>query len=423
MKTLPNVVILILLLGLLLSACQAVSPVQEGGRLARATSTPLLTATQTPTPTPTVVPSFTPTITSPPSSTPTPLTATPTPTLTPIPTPTPTLPSTFISAPSPTPGVERFELANLPALALPDWPRPAQDNGLGIHFMKNAFFNDDELELNIARALGMRLKWALVVYAEGGQLERAARRFKEAGMVVVWRPRLFAYEHYPHWARDVRILQEAGLPPYIQVYNEPSLDAEWEDGPSKSGRKFRANLRVACQEIYNAGGFIGLQFIHEKWLIDSLNDIKERGGESILGRTFFVSHPYGMNHPPDYTEDPNGVLGFLYWADILQRELGFVPPIIAGEGGWKYEADDDDRFPLVDEQLHRDYHLEMFNWFRTGLLSNGQLLPDYLLAVCPWLIAAKLDSNAWYDSFAGDRTLTIEAVKAIPPFERKFSWE
>lgn len=379
-------VFLSFLLGLFLSACGMVFPAQEGKRIGQATSTP----------TPFITPSFTPT------STPTPLPATP--------------------VPSPTLGVERFELADLPALALPDWPRPAHDNGLGIHFMSNAFFNDDELEVNISRALEMNLKWAVVVYADGNQLERAARRFKEAGMVVVWRPRLFAYKHYPYWARDVRILREAGLPPYIQAYNEPSLDAEWEDGPSKSGDKFRANLRVACQEIYNAGGFIGLQFVHEKWLTDSLKDIKERGGEKIFGRMFFVAHTYGMNHPPDYTEDPNGVLGFLYWADILQKELGFVPPIIVGEGGWKYEADDDERFPLVDDKLHRDYHLEMFNWFRTGLLSNGQPLPDYLFAVCPWLISSKLDSNAWYDSFAGDRILTIEAVKAIPPFERKFTW-
>jgi hypothetical protein len=34
-----------------------------------------------------------------------------------------------------------------------------------------------------------------------------------------------------------------------------------------------------------------------------------------------------------------------------------------------------------------------------------------------------MDDNAWYDSFAGDRVLTIEAIKAIPPFERQFSWD
>ena len=72
---------------------------------------------------------------------------------------------------------------------------------------------------------------------------------------------------------------------------------------------------------------------------------------------------------------------------------------------------------------HRDYHLAVFNWFRTGQLSNGQPLPDTLLAFCPWLLSSKLDDSAWFDSFYGDHTPTIDAVKALPVFQRRFSWE
>lgn len=97
--------------------------------------------------------------------------------------------------------------------------------------------------------------------------------------------------------------------------------------------------------------------------------------------------------------------------------------MIAGEGGWMYGASDDDRFPPIDDGLHRDYHFELFNWFRTGTLSNGEPLPDYLFAFCPWLLASKMDDSAWFDSFAGNRTSTIEAVRSIPPFVRRFSWE
>ncbi len=409
-----DIVVLTLIISLCLTApfcsCRMLSLTSEGEQQAQATPTPPLRVTATP-----AIPA---------SATPTPpprVTAAPV--LPASATPTFPLPSTSTPTATPSPTEERLELADWPDLELADWPRPAGDNGMGIHFMKNAYFNDDVLELNIARAVDMNMKWALVLYADGAQLERAARRFKEAGMVVVWRPRVFAYEHYPYWERDVRILQEMGLPPYIQVYNEPSMQEEWQDGPRRSGSLFRTNLRAACRDVYNAGGFVGLQFIHEKWLIDSLRDLKKHGGERIFKRMFFLPHPYGMNHPPSYTEDPNGVLGFRYWADILRQELGFVPPMIVGEGGWKYGAENDNRFPKVNDELHRDYHVEMFNWFRTEVLSNGEPLPDYLFAVCPWLISAELDSNAWYDSFAGERTLTIEAVKAIPLFERKFSWE
>jgi hypothetical protein len=67
--------------------------------------------------------------------------------------------------------------------------------------------------------------------------------------------------------------------------------------------------------------------------------------------------------------------------------------------------------------------MAVFDWFRTGVLSNGEPLPDYLFAFCPWLLSSKLDDSAWFDSFAGDHTPTIEAVQAIPPYVRRFSWD
>jgi hypothetical protein len=183
------------------------------------------------------------------------------------------------------------------------------------------------------------------------------------------------------------------------------------------------NLLQAARDVYNAGGYVGLQFVEEQWLREALYEIRLHGGEPIFGRMFFVPHPYGLNHPPSYQEDLNAVLGFLYFADAFQQELGFVPPMIAGEGGWKYGASDDNRFPRIDDVLHRDYHYEVFNWFRSGILSNGEPLPDYLFAFCPWLLASKMDDSAWFDSFAGDHVLTIEAVRNMPPFTRRFSWD
>jgi len=95
--------------------------------------------------------------------------------------------------------------------------------------------------------------------------------------------------------------------------------------------------------------------------------------------------------------------------------LGFVPPIICAEGGWLYNASDDARYPKVGDELHARYHQEMFNWFRLGELSDGTALPDYLFAVCPWILSGDGD-EPWYGWTT--KTKTIEAVKAIPPFIR-----
>ncbi len=314
---------------------------------------------------------------------------------------------------------------DLPALTLPEWPRPANDNGRCMHFLRSQYYTEQELDLNIARLQQLGAKWTLVVYGDENMLHRAAPRFAAAGIVPVWRKMLRPDEPYFNWQRDIEIVTSYGLPPYFQLYNEPSLAAEWDErAPDEDDReRFLDNLMQATQDVYNAGGFVGWQFINEEWLKVALDELEQRGGQRVLGRFFFIPHSYGLNHPPNYTEDVNGVLGFLFFARIFQERYGSVPPFIVGEGGWKINNDADARFPPIDDTLHRDYHVELFLWFKNGVLSNGEPLPDYLFAFCPWLLAAKMDDNAWWDSFAGDRALTIEAVSNLPPFVRRFSWE
>ncbi len=365
----------------------------------------------TPPPSPTVVAQYTPLASPQPS---------PEPTITTTPLPTPTLEGTTTPEPTPTPW--RLELVELPPIALQDWPRPADDNGLGIHFVAKAYYSEEELNRQIARMVGLRMKWALVIYGDEMQLRRAAIKFRDAGITVVWRRMARPYEPLFDLGRDVQILQEVGMPPYIQLYNEPSLPEEW-DGREIDQERFLQNLLRAAAQVYNARGYVGLQFVNERWLVAALKEMKARGGEAIFGRMFFVPHPYGLNHPPEYEATCDAVLGFRCYAEVFKRETGRYPPMIAGEGGWKYGATDDSHYPKVDDTLHAEYHWKLFNWFRTGLLSNGEPLPDYLFAFCPWLLSDKMEDSAWYDSFAGDHTLTIEAVRSIPPFRRTFSWD
>ena len=336
----------------------------------------------------------------------------------PVPLPTLTQPPSPITASA---GPPPLVLREQPAIALRDWPRPQRDNGLGIHFLPIQYYEDKDLDYGIARMNEMGLRWALVLYGDETYLERAARKFKQAGITVVWRKVLRAYEPYYGWERDINLLRSLGMPPYMQIYNEPELSEEWDGRPIDRALALD-NIVQASRDIYNAGGFVGLQFIRLDWLTDALKMIKQRQGNAIFGRTFFIPHPYGLNHPPDYEQDLEGVLSFLRFADVFRTEIGFVPPMIAGEGGWKYKASDDRRYPSIDEARHRDYHLAVFNWFRTGKLSNGQSLPDYLLAFCPWLLFGS-DAAAWIDSFEGTRTMTIGAVKAMSNFTRRFSWE
>jgi hypothetical protein len=305
---------------------------------------------------------------------------------------------------------------------LKTWPRPANDNGRGLHFLQTHWFDEIETQKQINRMQKLGVRWSLVNYANRYQLMRTAPMFKEAGIMVVWRPFVRPYESYAHWAGDVAFLRSRGITPYIQLYNEPSLAQEWDQSQPIDQETYLNNLLPAIRQVYDAGGYVGLQFINPDWLRVTLQRMKTEGLTDVFDRLFFVPHPYGLNHPPGYDEDINSVLGFRAYAQIFKEEIGFTPVMIAGEGGWRPGEAQDNRYPAVDEKLHRDYHLAVFDWFRTGQLSNGEPLPDYLLAFCPWLISDPTDPAAWFDSASGDRTLTIEAIQAMPEFERKFSW-
>lgn len=338
-------------------------------------------------------------------------------------TPTATvLPATATPAgPTATPTPAPLVLRDWPAIPLREWPRPARDNGLGMHFLPKQYYDDAELQYGIDRLNELGVRWATVLYGDEKYLEKAALKFKAAGIMVVWRAPLRAYQQYYDWERDINVLRKVGMPPYFQVYNEPELAEEWDKRPIDRAQ-YLGNFVQAARDIYNAGGYVGLQFLDPGWMTDALNLLKQRKGEAIFGRMFFVAHPYGLNHPPEYQQGLHDVLSFLVFADLFKKQIGFVPPFIAGEGGWKYKATDDAQYPMVDEVRHRDYHLAVFNWFKTGKLSNGQPLPDYLLAFNVWILYGS-DAAAWFDSFEGTRTLTINAVKAMSGFVRKYSWD
>jgi hypothetical protein len=327
-------------------------------------------------------------------------------------------------SPANTPGPILNLRDDLPPIALRDWPRPTNDNGRCIHFLPTGYYTQRDFDIQIPRMKDLQMRWVLALYSDENQLRLAASQFKAAGITPVWRKSMRAYQSYLSWGRDIQIIKDAGLPPYMQIYNEPDVEAEW-DGREVDRDQWVASFLQSARDVYNSGGYVGLQVLDEAWLSAVIQAIKDRKGERLFGRMFFIPHSYGLNHPPTYVEDENGVLGFRLFADIFQKEIGAVPPFIVGEGGWQYKATDDNRFPIIDDKLHAQYHAAVFRWFIDGKLSDGKPLPDYLFAFCPWILAGQLQGAAWYDSFEGERTQTIQEVKKILPANavRKFSWD
>jgi hypothetical protein len=353
-------------------------------------------------------------------------------------------------------GADRMPVDVWPELSsgYADWPCPPEDNGLGIHAGLDC--SDEAVRADVARATALKAKWVVLVPGDRKELKSAAQAYWEKGIMPVVRPRCRVDEEHD-FAGDARSLLQMGIPAYVQVYNAPEQRGEWKSGRVDM-KAFATRWLARAREVVDADGYPGLQANSIEDLRTVLAAAKAEGVEHLFRRSWFSCHNYGLNRPARYPydgpnqnalpvqhpewefaapvdqinrwrqegknpgqtvyDDYNCVLGFLAYAREFEEQLGFVPPIICAEGGWKYGDLTDRRYPKVSEFLHQAHHMAMFAWFRDGMLSDGNPLPEYLFAVCPWILSGNDESAAWYGGVQGTRQQTIAAVAGMHSFTR-----
>jgi len=313
---------------------------------------------------------------------------------------------------------------------LKTFPRPANDNGRGLHF--HIDLRESTIAAVVPQLLSIGCRWTMIYAPDENQAQRAARGCWNAGIMPIIRIGKRVDEPFDPVVYVTK-LKAIGAPPYVQIYNEPGDDREWKKWPGSNWAGiFGARWAQAAIAVYDAGGYPGLQVLGREEFVTAVDSVAAQGRTDIWRRAFFALHNYAANHPPNYPydaltnktifEDDVAVLVFLEYAAWMKEKIGFVLPIIGGEGGWQFGAHEDQRYPKVEPPLHARYHAEMFDWFRTGLLSNGEPLPDYLFSIAPW-IAGGWGGDDWWGGPLGDKTETINAVRALPAFTRKFSWD
>ncbi len=319
---------------------------------------------------------------------------------------------------------------------LKTFPRPANDNGRGLHF--NIDLRDSTIAIVVPHLLAINCKWTMIYAQDEMQAKRAAKACWDAGIMPIVRIGKKVDEAFDPIAY-VNVLKQIGAPPYVQIYNEPGDIREWKVWPGNDRwiGIYAPRWAQMAAIVFDAGGYPGLQILGKEEFDAVVASVQAINRTDIWQRAFFALHNYGANHPPAYPYDPRNqqdhpgatildddvaVLNFLAYAKWMKDGIGFVLPIIGGEGGWEFGAEEDNRYPKVEQPYHANYHKEMFDWFRTGVLSNGEPLPDYLFSITPW-IEGGWGADDWWGGVLGDKTETIQAVQAIPPFVRKFSWD
>ncbi len=305
------------------------------------------------------------------------------------------------------------------------FPRPLEDNGIGMHFGLDC--RPQDLALHLPMLAALRVKWVLFYTTSPDQAVACVQAALGYGMQPIIRPKARIDEPF-----DFGAYARACPGRYIQIYNEWGNDREWKSGhaPSDYIAVASARWRAAAQDVAAAGALPGLQVMGAEEAHAALDGLPSL----VAGNVWMASHSYPSNHPPDYpydarnqAEHPGATvfdddvtqLHFLLDIAWAKECLGFDVPVIVCEGGYQYQQLEDARYPRIGDAEHAQNNVALYEQFRAGRLANGDPLPDNLFAICPWLWSHP-DWTAWYAGIDGTRQPTIDAVTAIPPFVRTF---
>jgi uncharacterized repeat protein (TIGR01451 family) len=199
---------------------------------------------------------------------------------------------------------------------------------------------------------------------------------------------------YTTWAQAFKRVVE-GLPRrdghwlYVQIWNEPNLNEEWEGAanPAEYGR-FLVDTAAAIRSlndtrivILNAPLSPGGEYYYLNYLEDMLNSVPAALGAFNV----WASHPYPNNHPPDYNIHD----GTAYYPDatidVYQRELQVLArhgrsgvKVLLTETGYAlYQADFIfEGYRAIDEANRADY-------IRRAFRDYWSQWPE-VLGVCPY---------------------------------------
>jgi len=180
-----------------------------------------------------------------------------------------------------------------------------------------------------------------------------------------------------------------GFQLYVQVWNEPNLNEEWEgqSNPEEYGH-FLVDVAAAIRSIGDARIVIlngPLSPGGEYYYLDYLDDMLGSVPSALWAFDVWASHPYPNNHPPEYNIH-NGTATYQDASiDLYQRELAVLAQhgrsglkVLLTETGYALGQADFvfEGYPAIDEARRADYVQRAFR-------DYWRAWPE-VLGVCPY---------------------------------------
>jgi hypothetical protein len=309
----------------------------------------------------------------------TPVTPSPTPSLTPSPAP-----------PTPTPTVgadikplEEYALEEV--IPIEAFPRPVADNGWGIHWVPTVKQDPGVVDHFVTEAARMHIKW-VVFLNDGsniGDNDYLVDKLVEAGIMPVMR--IFRSNVLPYDGNIQAMVAHyrAKGVYYYQLYNEPNVNAENDQGFANANQ-YALTWASAARDVIEGGGLPGIgalspggAFDHYTFLDRTIQALRRNGDIWLLNRSWLSVHNYqGLRS----LADEEGFLLFRNYNEIIRKHLNRSIPMIGTEGG-SYSDN-----PLVE----KDYITFQYTYMRQA--------EPYFLAYSHWVIANQV-AGSWDSSW------------------------
>ncbi|MGQ9552817.1 MAG: hypothetical protein ACUVWR_01770 [Anaerolineae bacterium] len=270
------------------------------------------------------------------------------------------------------------DLTTLAPLGLADFPRPAGDNGRGVHWIPTLRSTPQTVDQFVQKAVAMHMKW-VVFLNDGtnvGDNDYLVKRLVDNGIMPVMRVFTNGLEPISGDIEGfVRHYRALGVS-YFQLYNEPNLMVETHGQPPDVNRYLDLWI-PAARRVAAAGGLPGIGALSPQGEVDDrqflgsmLDALLAREEENLLGRTWLAVHNYTGPRP---ISDPDGFLRFRQYDAIIREKLGRSLPMIGTEGGTHIG-------PGVDEHQQVDMVLDAYQYMARH--------PDpYNFSYTYWIIA------------------------------------
>ncbi len=258
--------------------------------------------------------------------TPTPTLTTQTTTASPTPVPPAPLPTGRAITPTPRPPTAMPGPVDGPAyptapLPLSAFPRPPDDNGLGVHWSTSLEEASEEATRYFVSELArMNVKWVKLLNngTTGRDYEHTVDALVASGIMPVLR--IYQRCNTPYDPEELEALVRHYAPKgvyYYDLYNEPNLpgiDGGWCQAGGEPQPEYLAQVWAdAARVIYQAGGYPGLPSFFapsqkiEGWQEDFFyrffEALRQAGDEEVLYFSWASIHNYFLNHPPTYPYD------------------------------------------------------------------------------------------------------------------------